>query len=541
MKKLKKRKKSKTGKKLKQTKKKVKKIISNQKKHSKKKTKYRINKVKVKAKPKVKKLKKQNLILKLINFQNSLKPEINFKINFNIEKYIQAFFDKISNTISEYKIVKKDEARRLILEKQEKERLEKIKIENQKQKDQELKIKQKEQAIKDEIKLEMGAPIDFSNQLQAGTGASHIKSYIKVLKEYTFEAKLGEHALNNNILHEPKGVCALITPWNWPMNQTCLKVIPAIAAGCTMILKPSEIAPLSSMILAEMIDEIKLPKGVFNLVNGDGAVTGNALTSHPDVNMISFTGSTRAGALISQNAAKDFKRVSLELGGKGANIIFKDADAEAVERGALRCFRNTGQSCNAPTRMLVEKSMYDEAVERVKNFANSMKVDVATKEGDHIGPVVSKTQFDKIQSLIQVGIDEGAKLVAGGTGKPDGLDKGYFVKPTAFADVNNQMQIARTEIFGPVLSIIPFETEEEAIAIANDTPYGLLNFIQTQDQEKANRVARKLRSGMVDINGAGLAPDAPFGGYKHSGIGREAGKLGLEEYLEVKAVSGWND
>ena len=303
-----------------------------------------------------------------------------------------------------------------------------------------------------------------------------------------------------------------------------------------MVLKPSEISPLSSMILAEMMDEIKLPKGVFNLVNGDGAVTGNALTSHPDVNMISFTGSTRAGALISENAAKDFKRVSLELGGKGANIIFKDADAEAVERGALRCFRNTGQSCNAPTRMLVEKSMYNEAVERVKNFANSMKVDVATKAGDHIGPVVSKTQFDKIQSLIQVGIDEGAKLVAGGTGKPDGLDKGYFVKPTAFADVNNQMQIARTEIFGPVLSIIPFETEEEAISIANDTPYGLLNFIQTQDQEKANRVAKKLRSGMVDINGAGPAPDAPFGGYKHSGIGREAGKLVLKNFLKLNQL-----
>ena len=391
------------------------------------------------------------------------------------------------------------------------------------------------------ISLEMGAPIDFSTQLQAGTGASHIKTFIKVLKEYNFEENLGEHAPNCKILHEPKGVCGLITPWNWPMNQTCLKVIPAIASGCTMVLKPSEISPLSSMILAEMIDEIKLPKGVFNLVNGDGAVTGNTLTSHPDVDMISFTGSTRAGALISENASKDFKRVSLELGGKGANIIFKDADAEAVERGALRCFRNTGQSCNAPTRMLVEKSMYDEAVERVKNFANSMKVDVASKEGDHIGPVVSKTQFDKIQSLIQVGIDEGAKLVAGGTGKPDGLDKGYFVKPTAFADVNNQMQIARTEIFGPVLSIIPFETEEEAITIANDTPYGLLNFIQTQDKEKANRVAKKLRSGMVDINGAGPAPDAPFGGYKHSGIGREAGKYGLEEFLEVKSVSGWND
>ena len=390
------------------------------------------------------------------------------------------------------------------------------------------------------ISLEMGAPIDFSTQLQAGTGASHIKSYIKVLKEYTFEKILGDHAPNNRILHEPKGVCALITPWNWPMNQVCLKVIPAIAAGCTMVLKPSEIAPLSSMILAEMIDEIKLPPGVFNLVNGDGAVTGNALTSHPDVNMISFTGSTRAGALISQNAANDFKRVSLELGGKGANIIFKDADAEAVERGALRCFRNTGQSCNAPTRMLVEKSMYPEAIERVKKFANSMKVDIASKEGDHIGPVVSKIQFDKIQTLIQKGIDEGTKLVAGGTGKPNGMEKGFFVKPTAFADVNNQMEIARTEIFGPVLSIIPFENEEEAISIANDTPYGLTNYIQTQDKEKVQRVARKLRSGMVDVNGVGIAVASPFGGYKHSGIGREAGTEGLIEFLEVKTVGGWN-
>jgi aldehyde dehydrogenase (NAD+) len=308
-----------------------------------------------------------------------------------------------------------------------------------------------------------------------------------------------------------------------------------------MVLKPSELAPLSSMILAEMIDEVKFPAGVFNLVNGDGATTGNALTSHPDINMISFTGSTRAGALISQNAAKDFKRISLELGGKGANIVFKDADPEAIERGALRCFRNSGQSCNAPTRMLVEKSMYSEAVERVKKFANETKVDDPTKEGNHIGPVVSETQFNKIQTLIKKGIDEGAKLVAGGVGKPDGLEKGYFVKPTVFADVNNQMEIARTEIFGPVLSIMPFETEEEAISIANDTPYGLTNYIQTQDQKKANRVARKLRSGMVDVNGAGIAVDAPFGGYKHSGIGREAGAQGLEEFLEVKTVGGWKD
>ena len=393
--------------------------------------------------------------------------------------------------------------------------------------------------IAETITTEMGAPKDFSTKLQAGTGAAHIKTFIRYLKEFDFEKPLGEHAKNQRLIYEPKGVCALITPWNWPMNQTCLKVMPALASGCTMILKPSEVAPLSAMILTELIDEAGFPPGVFNLVNGDGAITGDALTSHPDINMISFTGSTRAGALISQNAAKDFKRVSLELGGKGANIIFKDADPEAIERGALRCFRNSGQSCNAPTRMLVEKSMYDEAVERVKKFANSMKVGDPKKEGEHIGPVVSEVQYKKIQSLIQKGIDEGAKLVAGGVGKPDGIDKGYFVKPTAFADVNNKMEIARTEIFGPVLSIIPFENEEEAISIANDTDYGLTNYIQTKDKEKANRVARRLRSGMVDVNGAGIAVDAPFGGFKHSGIGREAGKEGLLEFLEVKSVGGW--
>ena len=393
--------------------------------------------------------------------------------------------------------------------------------------------------IAEAITTEMGAPKDFSTKLQAGTGAAHIKTFIRYLKEFDFEKPLGEHAKNQRLIYEPKGVCALITPWNWPMNQTCLKVLPALASGCTMILKPSEVAPLSAMILAELIDQAGFPPGVFNLVNGDGATTGDALTSHPDINMISFTGSTRAGALISQNAAKDFKRVSLELGGKGANIIFRDADPEAIERGALRCFRNSGQSCNAPTRMLVEKSMYDEAVERVKKFANNMKVGDPKKEGDHIGPVVSEVQYKKIQSLIQKGIDEGAKLVAGGVGKPNGIKKGYFVKPTAFADVNNQMEIARTEIFGPVLSIIPFENEEEAISIANDTDYGLTNYIQTKDKEKANRVARRLRSGMVDVNGAGIAVDAPFGGFKHSGIGREAGKEGLLEFLEVKSVGGW--
>ena len=395
--------------------------------------------------------------------------------------------------------------------------------------------------IAEAITLEMGAPKDFATKLQAGTGAAHLKSFIRYLKNFEFEKPLGDHAPNQRLIYEPKGVCALITPWNWPMNQVCLKVMPAIASGCTMVLKPSELAPLSSMILAELIDETKFPPGVFNLVNGDGATTGDALTSHPDINMISFTGSTRAGALISQNAAKDFKRVSLELGGKGANIIFKDADPEAIERGALRCFRNSGQSCNAPTRMLVEKSMYKEAVERLKKYTESFEVGDPKKEGEHIGPVISEIQYNKIQTLIKKGIDEGAKLIAGGPGKPEGLEKGYFVKPTVFADVNNNMEIARTEIFGPVLSVMPFETEEEAIQIANDTPYGLTNYIQTQDKEKVKRVARKLRSGMVDVNGAGIAVDAPFGGFKHSGIGREAGEHGLEEFLEVKAVGGWNN
>ena len=395
--------------------------------------------------------------------------------------------------------------------------------------------------IANAITTEMGAPKDFATKLQAGTGAAHLKSFIRYLKNFEFEKPLGDHAPNQRLIYEPKGVCALITPWNWPMNQVCLKVMPAIASGCTMVLKPSELAPLSSMILAELIDETKFPAGVFNLVNGDGATTGDALTSHPDINMISFTGSTRAGALISQNAAKDFKRVSLELGGKGANIIFKDADTDAIERGALRCFRNSGQSCNAPTRMLVEKSMYNEAVDRLKKYADNFEVGDPKKEGEHIGPVISETQYNKIQTLIKKGLDEGAKLIAGGPGKPKGLEKGYFVKPTVFADVKNNMDIARTEIFGPVLSVMPFETEDEAIEIANDTPYGLTNYIQTQDKEKVKRVARKLRSGMVDVNGAGIAVDAPFGGFKHSGIGREAGEHGLEEFLEVKAVGGWNN
>ena len=388
------------------------------------------------------------------------------------------------------------------------------------------------------ISMEMGAPIDFSKAAQATSGTSAIKEFTKQLKKFEFEEPL--EGSDDQLLYEPKGVCALITPWNWPISQVALKVVPAIAAGCTMVLKPSELAPLDSMIFAEMLDEAGCPAGVFNLVNGDGIGVGSQLTSHPDIDMISFTGSTRAGSLISHNAANDFKRVALELGGKGANIIFADADDKAVKRGVRHCFNNTGQSCNAPTRMLVERSVYDQAVEIAKETANSTNVDVASKQGKHLGPLVSKVQFDKVQNLIQAGIDEDAKLVVGGTGKPEGLETGYFVKPTIFADVNNQMTIAQTEIFGPVLSIIPFDTEEEAIEIANDTPYGLTNYIQTQDPEKAKRVSKKLLSGIIEVNGKSTADGAPFGGYKHSGIGRENGAFGLKEFIEVKVVSDWS-
>ena len=388
------------------------------------------------------------------------------------------------------------------------------------------------------ISIEMGAPIDFSKAAQAPSGTNAIEDFLNQLKKFEFEVQLDDS--DNQLIYEPKGVCALITPWNWPISQVALKVIPAIAAGCTMVLKPSEIAPLDSMLFAEMLEEAGCPAGVFNLVNGDGAGVGSQLTSHPDIDMVSFTGSTRAGALISHNAADDFKRVGLELGGKGANIIFADADEKAVKRGVRHCFNNTGQSCNAPTRMLVERTIYDQAVEIAKETALSTKTDIASKEGKHLGPVVSKVQFDKIQALIQAGIDENATLVTGGTGKPDGLETGYFIKPTIFADVNNQMTIAQTEIFGPVLSIIPFDTEEEAIEIANDTPYGLTNYVQTQDQARAKRMSKRLLSGTVELNGKSAASGAPFGGFKHSGIGREGGEHGFTEFVEVKVVTGWN-
>ena len=383
--------------------------------------------------------------------------------------------------------------------------------------------------------LEMGAPIEMSRSNQVGAGTWHIQGFLNAFKEFEFDA---DFTATEKTLKEPIGVCALITPWNWPMNQIILKAIPAIAAGCTVILKPSEIAPLSGVLFAEFMHEAGFPAGVFNMVNGDGAGVGSQLSAHADVDMVSFTGSTRAGIAISKAAADTLKRVSLELGGKGANIIFEDAHPKAAKAGAIRCFRNSGQSCNAPTRMLVHKSRYDEAVEMAAQTANDTHVGPASEEGRHIGPVVSKAQFNKIQGLIEVGMSE-ARLVAGGLGRPDGLNRGYFVKPTVFADVTNDMTIAREEVFGPVLSIIPFETEEEAIAIANDTLYGLTNYVQTEDDDKRRRVARRLRSGMVETNGQGFAMGSPFGGYKQSGNGREGGVFGIEEFLEIKAVSGW--
>tara|TARA_Y100001968_G_scaffold76209_1_gene67679 strand:- start:230 stop:1663 length:1434 start_codon:yes stop_codon:yes gene_type:complete len=388
------------------------------------------------------------------------------------------------------------------------------------------------------ISLEMGAPKDWSINEQSQSGEDHIKTFINQFQNFEFENYLDQEK-GNYISYEPIGVCALITPWNWPINQIALKVLPALAAGCTMILKPSEIAPLSAMLFAEMIHEAGFPKGVFNLVNGDGPGVGTQLSSHPDIDMVSFTGSTRAGKLITKNAADTIKRVSLELGGKGANIVFADADEKAVRRGVRRVFNNSGQSCNAPTRLLVEKSIYERAVKEAIEVAEKTDVDIANKEGRHIGPVVSKVQYDKIQNLINEGIKEGAKLVAGGPDRPSHLKKGYFVKPTVFTEVNNEMTIAKEEIFGPVVSIIPFSTEEEAIKISNDTAYGLTNYIQTNDTNKAHRVARQLRSGMVEINGVGFADGSPFGGYKQSGNGREGGKWGIEEFLEVKSISGW--
>ena len=387
------------------------------------------------------------------------------------------------------------------------------------------------------ISLEMGAPIDLARNSQTPCGDWHIEGFLNSFDHVEWETVRDEKS-GERIHREPIGVVGMITPWNWPMNQVTLKVIPALAAGCTMVLKPSEIAPLSSLVFTDIMHEAGVPAGVYNMVNGDGPGVGAQLSEHMDVDMISFTGSTRAGRAITAASASNLKRVSLELGGKGANIIFADADDKAVTRGARHCFNNTGQSCNAPTRMLVERSRYDQAVEEAATAAEKTAVAPSSEEGRHIGPVVSEVQFNKIQDLIQRGIDEGARLVAGGVGRPDGLNRGYFIRPTVFADVTNQMTVAREEIFGPVLSIIPFDTEDEALSIANDTPYGLTNYVQTTDDEKRLRMARKLRSGMVETNGKGFGRGSPFGGMKQSGNGREGGVFGIEEFQEVKAISG---
>ena len=388
------------------------------------------------------------------------------------------------------------------------------------------------------ISMEMGAPMDWASDVQTASGQAHLEDFILRLKNFNFEKQFDLKS-NNHICYEPIGVCGLITPWNWPINQIALKVIPAFATGCTMVLKPSEIAPVSAMIFSEMIDQAGFPPGVFNLVNGDGAGVGTHLSSHNKIDMISFTGSTRAGKLISKNAADTIKRVCLELGGKGGNIVFADSYPNAVRDGIRNVMSNSGQSCDAPTRMLVEKPIYERAIKEATDEANKIKVDIASKKGDHIGPVVSKVQYDKIINLIKDGINEGATLAAGGPDLPNNLNKGYFIQPTIFTNVTNEMQIAKKEIFGPVLSIIPFETEEEAISITNETEYGLGNYLQTEDKEKAKRVAKKLRSGCVYINGNSADPGTPFGGYGQSGNGREGGNWGMEEYLEVKTITGW--
>ncbi len=388
------------------------------------------------------------------------------------------------------------------------------------------------------ITMEMGSPIDYSYSTHTTSGQSHLEDFILRLKEFNFDEHFDPKS-NNHICYEPIGVCGLITPWNWPINQIALKVVPALATGCTMILKPSEIAPISAMLFAEMIHEAGFPPGVFNLVNGDGAGVGTHISSHKEIDMVSFTGSTRAGKLILKNAADTIKRVCLELGGKGGNIVFADSYPNAVRDGIRNVMSNSGQSCDAPTRMLVEKSIYERAIKEAADEAKLIKVDLSSRKGDHIGPVVSKIQYDKIINLINSGINEGATLAAGGPDLPNNLNKGYFIRPTIFTNVTNEMQIAKKEIFGPVLSIIPFENEEEAIKITNDTEYGLGNYLQTEDKEKAKRVAKKLRSGIVYINGNAADAGTPFGGYRQSGNGREGGVWGLEEFLEIKTITGW--
>ena len=386
------------------------------------------------------------------------------------------------------------------------------------------------------MRLEMGAPITMAREAQADAAIGHLDGFICALE------KLEERENFENgevLLREPIGVCGLITPWNWPINQVVLKVLPVIATGCTCVLKPSEHTPVSAMLYAEILDEAGVPDGVFNLVNGVGPLVGSALSKHPDVQMMSFTGSTRAGTAVTRDASDTVKRVTLELGGKSPNLVFADCNLEErVTQSVAECMFNTGQSCDAPTRLLVERSCYDEVVEIAQRAVLDTSVDDPEKEGDHIGPLFDQIQFDRVQAMIQAGIDEGASVIAGGLGRPQGFDIGWYVRPTVFADANNTMRIAREEIFGPVLTIIPFETEEEAIEIANDTPYGLAAYVQTGDASRAARLSRALRAGAVHINGGAYEYGSPFGGYKASGNGREGGDMGLEDFLETKMVHG---
>ncbi|MDA8658938.1 aldehyde dehydrogenase family protein [Luminiphilus sp.] len=386
------------------------------------------------------------------------------------------------------------------------------------------------------MREEMGAPITFAREAQADAAIGHLQGFVAALEKLKEEVDLG----NGDILvREPIGVCGLITPWNWPINQIALKVLPALAAGCTCILKPSEHTPLSAIIYTEILHEAGCPPGVFNLVNGAGPEVGTAMSRHPDIQMMSFTGSTRAGTAVTQDSAEWVKRVTLELGGKSPNLVFADSDLEErVQNAVAECMANTGQSCDAPTRLLVERSCYDQVVEIARQATIATRVGDPTEEGDHIGPLFDRIQFDRVQNLIAVGIDEGAQLLVGGLGKPEGFERGWYVKPTLFTDVNNQMRIAREEVFGPVLVIIPFDTEEDAIAIANDSPYGLAAYLQTGDPSRARRVARQLRAGAVHINGGAYEYGSPFGGYKQSGNGREGGSMGLEDYLETKILHG---
>ena len=386
------------------------------------------------------------------------------------------------------------------------------------------------------VSAEMGAPLAFARENQVPVGASHLKSTLEALANFTFS----EERNKGLIVREPIGVCALITPWNWPLNQIAAKVAPAIATGCTMVLKPSEIAPVSGLLFAEIMDEAGVPAGVFNLVNGTGPDVGQVMAGHPGVDMVSFTGSTRAGIIVAKTAADTVKRVCQELGGKSPNIVLEDADLEkAVAHGVGSCFDNSGQSCDAPTRMLVPASKHDAALEIARRKAESLKTGDPRAADTDLGPVVSEAQFNKIQGLIEVAISEGATLVTGGPGRPEGLNRGYYIRPTIFGNVNNDMTIARNEVFGPVLSILPYDSEEEAIAIANDTEYGLGAYVQSGSLEHARAVAKRIRAGNVSINGPAWDTAIPFGGYKQSGNGREFADWGMEDFLEIKGIRGY--